>query len=125
APRAARSRCSSCSNPGTRARAPSPCAKARASCSHRGPMIPQRASKPWYREPWPWFLIAGPAVVVLAGVITTVLAVRSSDGVVADDYYKQGLGINRTLERDARAQALGIAATVQFNEERSAARVTL
>jgi uncharacterized protein len=81
--------------------------------------------RPWHREPWPWILMSGPALVVVAGVVTTVIAVRTSDGVVADDYYKQGLGINRTLARDARADALHVVAEIQFNEERTAARVRL
>jgi hypothetical protein len=83
------------------------------------------ASKPWYREPWPWLLMAGPAAVVLAGIATTVLAVTSFDGLVADDYYKQGLGINRVIARYEKARALGLAATVQFNPERTRVRVVL
>ena len=39
-------------------------------------------SKPWYREPWPWFLMSLPAVAVIAGITTVWLAVRSSDGLV-------------------------------------------
>ena len=74
-----------------------------------------QASGPWYREPWPWLLMAGPATVVVAGIATAVLAFRSSDGVVADDYYKQGLAINRVLERGARARLLGVTATVGFD----------
>ncbi len=27
--------------------------------------------QPWYREPWPWILMAGPVIVIIAGVITT------------------------------------------------------
>jgi hypothetical protein len=84
-----------------------------------------RAAQPWYREPWPWLLMAGPAIVVVAGVVTTVIAVRTSDGLVADDYYKQGLGINRTIAREERAKALAMAASVRFNEERDHARVAL
>ena len=62
---------------------------------------------PWYREPWPWLLMAGPAIVVVAGFVTLGLAIQSADGLVADDYYKQGKAINMTLTRDARAGALG------------------
>jgi uncharacterized protein len=83
------------------------------------------APNPWYREPWPWLLMAGPALVIVAGAITTAIAVKTSDGVVADDYYKQGLGINRTLARDARAAELHVAAAVQFNEERTGVRLRL
>ena len=82
-------------------------------------------AKPWYRQSWPWLLMAPPAAAVIAGIVTTVLAVTSFDGLVADDYYKQGLGINRVLARDERARAIGIDAAVQFNAERSRVRVVL
>ena len=29
---------------------------------------------PWYRQPWPWILMAGPAAVLVAGAITTWIA---------------------------------------------------
>lgn len=80
---------------------------------------------PWYREPWPWIVMAGPAIVVVAGFATAFIAFRSGDGLVAADYYKQGLAINRVLEREARAQALGVRATVQFSESRERVRVIL
>ena len=80
---------------------------------------------PWYRERWPWIVMAGPAIVIVAGVITTVIAFRTSDGLVSDDYYKRGLMVNRVMEREARARSLGIAADVMFNGERDAVRVIL
>jgi hypothetical protein len=72
----------------------------------------QPSAGPWYREPWPWLLMAGPAIVVVAGFITLAMAIESSDGLVADDYYKQGKTINRTIARDSRAQQLGYRADV-------------
>lgn len=78
---------------------------------------------PWYREPWPWLVMAPLAAVVVAGVATIWLAVATSDGVVADDYYKQGLGINRTLQREARAAELGIEPRIMMNAERTGVRV--
>lgn len=68
--------------------------------------------RPWYKEPWPWILMAGPGIVVVAGFITAWLAVASNDGLVADDYYKQGLGINQRLQRDHQAGAMGLHADV-------------
>ena len=44
----------------------------------------QTPIQPWYREPWPWILMAGPAVVVGAGIATTVIAVRTADPMVAN-----------------------------------------
>jgi len=71
-------------------------------------------SKPWYREAWPWLLMAGPAAVLVAGAVTTWIAFASADGLVAEDYYKQGMAINRRLAREDAAQHRGIAATVHL-----------
>lgn len=70
-------------------------------------------AKPWYREPWPWILMAGPAAVIVAGAVTTWLAVVTSDGLVADDYYRRGLAINQELRRDQVVVERGITATVE------------
>jgi hypothetical protein len=56
-----------------------------------------RAPPHWYRQRWPWLLIAGPAIVVVASLTSAWLAVTTDDGLVADDYYKRGLLINRKL----------------------------
>jgi hypothetical protein len=69
--------------------------------------------RPWYREPWPWFLISLPATAVIAGVTTVWIAATSADGLVVGDYYKAGLAINQTLARDDAAHALALAATLQ------------
>ena len=52
---------------------------------------------PRRRSVWPWLLAAGPVAVVLASLVTAWLAVSRTDGVVAEDYYKVGLTINRRL----------------------------
>lgn len=82
-------------------------------------------SNPWYREPWPWFIMAGPAIVVVAGIATAVIAVTSFDGLVADDHYKQGLAVNRVIARETAATRLGVVADVVFSPERTRLRVTL
>jgi hypothetical protein len=78
---------------------------------------------PWYREPWPWILMSGPAIVVVAGIATAIIAFRGADGLVADDYYKQGLGINRQIARDDAARTLGVSGEIRL--EPGTARVTL
>ena len=72
----------------------------------------QSDNQPWYKHRWPWILISGPAIVVVAGVITLVLAITSNDGLVTDDYYKQGLAVNQRMQRDHAANALGLHADV-------------
>jgi len=37
---------------------------------------------PWWREPMVWLVIGGPAVVVVAGIVTAVIAVRGADVVI-------------------------------------------
>ncbi len=71
-------------------------------------------SVPWYREPWPWLLMAGPATVIIAGIVTTTLAIRSDDGLVAEDYYKRGLAINQVLAREQHAREKNISAQFDF-----------
>jgi hypothetical protein len=82
-------------------------------------------SRPWYREPWPWLLIAPPAASVALGAVMWTLAARTNDGLVVDDYYKQGLAINQVLDREARARTLAIRAVVSFNAERTRVRLQL
>lgn len=73
--------------------------------------------KRWYREPWPWYLIAGPATVVVASAITAWLAISSADGLVTDDYYKEGMVVDRTLARSRLAEALGLEVRARFTSE--------
>jgi len=70
---------------------------------------------PWYRQPWPWILMAGPAFVVVAGLAMAWVAFSGQDGLVVDDYYRQGLAINQTLSRDAKAAELGLLGGVQLS----------
>jgi len=69
---------------------------------------------PWYRQRWPWLLMAGPGIVVIASLFTGWLALSTDDVVVADDYYKRGLSINERLAHVARAEALGMSAAVDI-----------
>lgn len=59
---------------------------------------------PWYRHGHVWLLIAGPAAVVVAGVLTAVIAVRGADPVVEADYYRRGIEINKALAARDKAQ---------------------
>lgn len=72
---------------------------------------------PWYREPWPWLLMAGPAIVVVAGIYTAWLAISTSDGLVTDDYYKKGLAANQTIARSEMAERLGVSAGLRFSTD--------
>jgi hypothetical protein len=75
--------------------------------------LPNTATLPWYRQLWPWLLIAGPATVVVAALLTAWLAVWSDDGIVSDDYYKRGLLINKEIERSGRGEAMNLGAVLR------------
>ncbi|MFC4933389.1 FixH family protein [Massilia sp. GCM10023247] len=73
------------------------------------PVFPQPPVQPWYRHRWPWFIMLGPAAVMLATAVTVGLALRQPDAVVVDDYYKQGKAINQDLRRDRVATGMRMA----------------
>ncbi|WBS02995.1 FixH family protein [Pseudoduganella sp. SL102] len=73
------------------------------------------SATPWYRERWPWLLMAGPAAVLVAGFYTGWLAFAQQDALVVGDYYKRGKAINQDLRRDRTAAALHAAAALRYD----------
>ena len=82
-------------------------------------------TRPWYRQFWPWFLFGLPGIAVVAGITTVVIATTSFDGLVVDDYYKEGLAINRDLDKDRMAAHLGLNAQMRFDLEKGTVDVVL
>lgn len=72
----------------------------------------------WYRQFWPWALIALLGFAVVASLMLVYIAVSGADNLVRDDYYKDGLAINRDIDRDRAAQQRHIEAelTVDTND---------
>lgn len=68
-----------------------------------------RIAARWHEEPIAWLVFGLPAVVVVASFITLGIAMEGSDSLVVDDYYKQGLEINKVLVREDHAKAAGLA----------------
>lgn len=85
--------------------------------------LPGGDTQPWYQQFWPWFLILLPASVVVASLYTMYLASSGADDLVVDDYYKDGLAINRQLEKKQRSEALGISARPIFRDGQVTVRV--
>jgi hypothetical protein len=51
---------------------------------------------PWWREPWPWILMAGPALAIVGCAITIALAVSSfSDQPILEGGMKRGLVVEK------------------------------
>lgn len=79
--------------------------------------------KAWYKQFWPWFLIALPLSVVIASLITIYISLQHTDPVVVDDYYKAGLAINRNLGRELKATELGLQASINIQQRQIALTV--
>lgn len=51
---------------------------------------------PWWREPWPWILMAGPALAILGCAITIAIAFhRFSDQPIFEGGMKRGLIVEK------------------------------
>ncbi len=71
-------------------------------------------SDSWKKEPWLLLVVGGPLSVVCASLFTGYLAFSGADKVVSEDYYKQGLMINKDLMRDAEARTLKLNAQLHL-----------
>ncbi len=69
---------------------------------------------PGYKQPWLWFVLTPLIVVFFVGVFMLYVATVSNDGVVVDNYYKDGLGIKVRNQQDERANDLGLNAKLNL-----------
>lgn len=65
-----------------------------------------KSPEPWWKFGYVWLVVAGPAIVVVAAFVTLYLAVTRPDPVITEDYYRQGIEINKTLGDDAQAASM-------------------
>ncbi|NYT85750.1 FixH family protein [Pollutimonas harenae] len=57
---------------------------------------------PWWREPWPWIIMAGPAIAVIGCIITIVLAFQNAGNqVIKDGGIKRGLVVTKQVQAPA------------------------
>jgi hypothetical protein len=70
---------------------------------------------PWYRQPWPWFLLLLPTAVVIASFATLFIALDNPHSLVRDDWYKDGLAINRQLAQHDYARTHAIRAILTLD----------
>ena len=85
----------------------------------------EQHDRPWWTE-WGLLLVIGlPAVTILACALTLIIAVKTRDSVVSDDYYQRGLAINRSIERETLASQQGLAAVLWVDAQRNRLQVQL
>lgn len=72
----------------------------------------QQDTKPWYKQLWPWLLIAIPVITAIKAVHTVIIMQKSSPDLVVDDYYKQGKAINMQLAKYREAELRNLQASI-------------
>ncbi|MGL4315638.1 MAG: FixH family protein [Pseudomonas sp.] len=80
---------------------------------------------PWYKEFWPWFILAILAFSVVLGIGLLVFATQNPPGLISDNYYDVGKGINTSLERENLAKRLQLKGSLVLNNDDGTARLQL
>ena len=73
--------------------------------------------KSWFKQFWPWFLIALPMVAVVGAVNLLFTAIDNKPDMVVDDYYTKGKAINNDFALINNAKELNIHALIKQKEE--------
>lgn len=84
----------------------------------------QAQHPPWYKQRWPWILISLPLVSVAVGMTLLYFSITTWDGLVVDDYYRQGRAIDQTIARSALAADLGLVADMSFRSDKVSVRLS-
>lgn len=61
-------------------------------------------NKQWWHYGHVWLVFGGPAAVVVACMITIVIAVKGQDPIIDQDYYSHGTEINKSLANEKAAE---------------------
>jgi hypothetical protein len=81
--------------------------------------------KPWFKQFWPWFIIGLLGLSVIQGGSMLVFSMLNPPGLISDDYYDVGKGINQSLERESLAERLKLSATLDLDDQTGIAKLQL
>ncbi|WP_114418079.1 FixH family protein [Marinospirillum perlucidum] len=79
--------------------------------------LEKKSRKPWYKEPFAWLAFFPVTLGVFFGLSLLVIGNINYDGVVDENYYKEGLAINQSFERDRFAEELNLTASLRFVQD--------
>lgn len=88
-------------------------------------MQPDTLIRPWYKEFWVWFILGILGMAVVLGTSMLVIATKNPPGLIADNYYDVGKGINTSLERENLAVRLKLKGNLQLDNEKGTASLQL
>lgn len=81
--------------------------------------------EPWYRQFWPWFIMALPAFAVVAGLYTVWLAMQSEDSLVVRSDDGVNVVTEQNLAAEREAVRLGLVVEIDIQLETGAVVATL
>ncbi len=84
---------------------------------------PQPSTR-WYRQFWPWFVIALLLWGITSSLITLTFAVRNPPEMMTGDYAKLGKALVDTHVRADRAEALGLSGAIELDSQQWVLRLT-
>ena len=82
-------------------------------------------TEPWYRQFWPWFIMALPATAVVAGLSTVWIAMQTTDSLVIQSDDGMNVVTERNTAAEQEASRLGLSALVDINPETGAIIATV
>ena len=77
-------------------------------------------TKPWYRQFWPWFIIALPASAVVGGLTTVWIAMQTTDSLVVRSDDGMQVVAERRIVAERLAEELNLAAAIDIDLETGA-----
>jgi len=80
--------------------------------------MPQTSLNPWYREPWPWFILGLLSLGVVAGSTMAVIGISNPPERVTGQYERLGRGLTDIGDRTERARELGLMGSLGVEGER-------
>lgn len=88
-------------------------------------LMQREDTDPWYRQFWPWFIMALPASAVVAGLYTVWIAMQTTDSLVVQSDSGMNVVTERNTAAEKEAARLGLGADVHINLETGAVVVTV
>ena len=82
-------------------------------------------TKPWYKQFWPWFILFLLGYSVVQGLTLLTIATKNPPGLISDDYYDVGKGINTSLEREDLAARLQLKADLVLDNDKGTVQLQL
>ena len=79
---------------------------------------------PWYKQFWLWFILAPLAILIAATFYLLYLAITTSDGVILDNYYRDGKGYVLRTEEDEFARSAQLRAELHLADDRVQVKLT-